>query len=137
MLSQPLRQFATAPAEHDNTIDIHDNNITLDSTWNALNRSCPEYVNRAIWRRAVADGGKFLAEWGRQAEALGWTARDLFGLAEIPEQPHHSFNRLARYDSLGLIWILWGKSVVALSANEASIRHKSGSITKYRKDIAK
>jgi hypothetical protein len=30
---------------------------------------------------------RFLAKWGEQAEALGWTARDLFGLHEPLAQP--------------------------------------------------
>jgi len=47
----------------------------------------PTYVDPADWRQAVADGRCFLAAWGEQAEALGWTARELFGLHTPTERP--------------------------------------------------
>src|SRR5262249_2224071 len=40
----------------------------------------PAMVDVARWRQCVEDGKRFLAAWGEQAEALGWDARDLFGL---------------------------------------------------------
>src|SRR6516162_8969657 len=49
---------------------------------------------------------RFLAKWGEQAAALGWTPRDLFGLQKSPDQPHPSYRRLSRYDETGLIWLL-------------------------------
>ena len=33
----------------------------------------------------------------------------------------------------GLIWLLRGRPVVALTATEAAIKHQSGNITTYRK----
>jgi hypothetical protein len=42
-------------------------------------------------------------EWGDQAEALGWSSADLFGLAPVPDKPHPSFNHLSRYDLTGLV----------------------------------
>jgi hypothetical protein len=53
------------------------------------------------WRQAVADGGRFLATWGGRAQALGWTARDLFGLHKPSENPHPTYRRLSRYDETG------------------------------------
>jgi hypothetical protein len=32
------------------------------------------------WHQFVNDAGIFLDKWGREAEQLGWTAEDLFGL---------------------------------------------------------
>jgi hypothetical protein len=46
----------------------------------ALRERCPDHVEPDCWQRAVIDGERFLAQWGEQAQALGWTARDLFGL---------------------------------------------------------
>ena len=60
------------------------------------------------WRRAVEDGRRFLATWGAQALALGWTVPDLFGLHSPPENPHASYRRLSPYDETGLIWLLKG-----------------------------
>jgi len=85
------------------------------------------------WQQAVEDGRRFLATWGKQAEALGWTARDLFGLQTPPAKPHPSYSRLSRYDETGLIWLLRGREVAALTETTASIRSAAGNITIYRK----
>jgi hypothetical protein len=85
------------------------------------------------WRRAVEDGRRFLATWGAQALALGWTVPDLFGLHSPPENPHASYRRLSPYDETGLIWLLKGCEVLALTAMIATIRRPSGSTTTYRK----
>jgi hypothetical protein len=68
-----------------------------------------------------------------KAEALGWTARDLFGLHQPPAKPHPSYRRLSRYDETGLVWLLQGREVVALTETTASIRGAAGNITIYRK----
>jgi len=75
----------------------------------------------------------FLAQWGGQAAALGWTAHDLFGLAQPPARPHPSYRRLSRYDETGLIWLLCGREVVALTETTAVIRSSTGAITIYRR----
>ena len=102
-------------------------------TFSALEARCPDFVPTERWQLAVEDGRHFLARWGEQADALGWTARDLFGLHKPPEKPHPSYSRLSRYDEIGLIWLLCGRPVVALTAATAAIRSSSGSITIYRR----
>jgi hypothetical protein len=99
----------------------------------AIERRCPEYIDQGPWQRAVEDGRRFLAQWGYQASALGWTGEELFGLHTPPASPHPSYNRLSRYDCTGLVWMLNGNPVVALTTGTACIQHKSGSITIYRK----
>jgi hypothetical protein len=99
-----------------------------------LDSRCPDQIEHERWRQAVEDGGRFLATWGEQAQALGWTARDLFGLHKPPENPHPSYQRLSRYDETGLIWLLQGREVIALTEETAAIRWPGGSITIYRKD---
>src|SRR5204863_1294726 len=84
-------------------------------TFSALEVRCPDLVPVDRWPLAVEDGRRFLARWGEQAEALGWTARDLFGLHKPPEKPHPSYSRLSRYDETGLIWLLQGRPVMALT----------------------
>ena len=49
---------------------------------------CPNHVDPARWQCVVEDGRRFLVQWGEQADAMGWTARDLFGLHEAPANPH-------------------------------------------------
>src|SRR5262249_34380942 len=63
-------------------------------TFGALQLRPPAHVPEDRWRMAVSDGRAFLARWGSQAEALGWTSADLFSLHQPPEQPHPSYNRL-------------------------------------------
>jgi hypothetical protein len=70
---------------------------------------------------------------GEQAEALGWTVKDLFGLLRVPAHAHPSFNRLSRYDETGLIWLLQGRPVVALTEVTAAIQSSTSAITIYRR----
>jgi hypothetical protein len=106
----------------------------LSRTLSALESRCPEHVPVARWQQCVDDGRTFLARWGHQAFDLGWTARDLFGLFPVPENPHPSFARLSRYDHTGLIWLLAGRLVIALTEATAAIQNPTGcSITVYRR----
>jgi hypothetical protein len=50
-----------------------------------------------------------------------------------PAKPYPSYSRLSRYDETGLIWLLQGREVVALTETTASIRGAVGNITIYRK----
>jgi len=90
-------------------------------------------MDRADWDLAVADGRRFLAQWGEQAQALGWSARDLFGLHEVPASPSPTYRRLSRYDATGLVWLLKGREVIALTETTAAIRTPSGGVLTYRK----
>jgi hypothetical protein len=101
--------------------------------FSALESRRPELVSVARWQQCVEDGRAFLARWGEQAEALRWTAKDLFGLHKPPEKPHPSYSRLSRYDEAGLIWLLCGHEVVALTEATAAIQNPTGAITVYRK----
>ena len=83
---------------------------------------CPDFVETRRWRQAVGDGQQFLASWSEQANAFGWTARELFGLHTAPERPAANYSRLSRYDETGLIWLLRGRLVVALTATTAAIQ---------------
>jgi hypothetical protein len=105
----------------------------FEKTLAALERRCPDEVDPDDWELAVEDGRRFLARWGEQAEALGWTSKDLFGLAPIPENPAPTYRRLSRYDPTGLVWLLRGCAVVALTDRTAAIQHATGNITIYRR----
>ena len=105
----------------------------LRRTISALESACPELVPGDRWHRCVEDGRRFLADWGEQADALGWTAKDLFGLHKPPATPHPSYSRLSRYDEIGLIWLLCGREVVAFTEATAAIQNSTGAITIYRR----
>ena len=89
-------------------------------------------VEQNRWQEAVADAVSFVAQWGEQAAALGWTARDLFGLADVPDRPASNYQRLSRYDLTGLVWLLHGRRVVALTEDTAVIETTTGTVS-YRR----
>jgi hypothetical protein len=92
------------------------------------------FVEIERWRQAVEDGRQFLTTWGNQTKDLGWTAQELCGLHPVPAKPHVSFDRLSRYDSTGLVWLLHGRVVVKMTADSAAIRTASGGTVVYRKN---
>ena len=105
----------------------------LDHSLLRLMCACPDYVDENRWHRCIDDARRFLRSWGSQAEALGWTANDLVGLHKPPANPHPTYNRLSRYDDTGLLWLLHGWVVVALTATTAAIESLGGPPIKYRK----
>jgi hypothetical protein len=108
--------------------------LRYQRTFAHLQLQPPAYVPENRWRQCVEDGHRFLVTWGEQAEALGWTSTDLFGLHPVPAEPHPSYSRLSRYDCTGLCWLLQGRRVVALTERSAAIENPiSGSITVYRR----
>jgi hypothetical protein len=102
------------------------------ATMEALECRCPNGVAPGDWRQAIEDGRRFMIHWGRQAEGLGWGVRELFGLAPEPDRPAPHYRRLSRYDETGLIWLLRGRPVVALTECTAAIQSSSGDIMTYR-----
>jgi hypothetical protein len=103
------------------------------AAFSILERRYPDHVSIVDWQHAVEDGRRFLPRWGKQAEALGWTPDDLFSLAEPPARTHPRYRRLSRLDCTGLIWLLHGRPVVALTADTAAIGTRSGgTLTFYR-----
>jgi hypothetical protein len=98
-----------------------------------LERRCPDHIDTADWQQAIEDGRRFLAAWGEKADALGWTARDLFGLAPVPDRPTPNYRRLSRYDLSGLCWHLRGRAVLALTESTAAIQSATGAVSVYRR----
>ena len=74
----------------------------------------------------MTDARTVTSEWGAAAAALGWTARDLFGV--------HRGAPLARYDFMGLVPLLRARPVVALTADEAAIETSRGHRRVYRRN---
>jgi hypothetical protein len=125
-------QFETCPPAKLAKVETLGGTFPFAGALNALERRCPEYVDPDRWYQGVEDGRRFLAQWGRQSTAFGWTVEELFGLHEPPEIPHPSYDRLARYDYLGLVWLLVGRPVFALTASTAMIQTRTGAVA-YRK----
>jgi hypothetical protein len=106
----------------------------FDRTLAALERWCPAHVDVADWQQAVEDGRVFVTEWGQQADALGWTPAEVFGLHPAPDKPAANYRRLSRYDTTGLVWLLHGRRVIKMTADSAAIRTTSGGTVEYRKN---
>jgi hypothetical protein len=86
----------------------------------------PADVPLPRWQQFIDDCGRFLdLGWANQAEAFGWGPRDLFGCDR--ERP------LARYDHMGLLWMIQGGKLVALTAQTATIDTLTGSLLAYRR----
>jgi hypothetical protein len=86
----------------------------------------PGEVPARRWLRFVDDVGLFLdSPFCARAAALGWGPYDLFGCDR--DRP------FARIDYLGLLWLLDGGRIIALTANTAIIKTSNGSIRTYRR----
>ena len=106
--------------------------VSYASALAALRAECPVYVDAADWQQAIEGAHRFVTQWGKQAEALGWASADLFGLHIPPEKPAPNYRRLSRYDKTGLIWLLHGRRVVALTRDKAVIATATGTVS-YRR----
>jgi len=84
-----------------------------------------EWLSAERWCGAITDAGGFLSTWGNAAHQLGWTALDLFGV--------HPAAPASRFDVMGLVLLIQGGEVVALTAQTATIRKMSGAILTYPK----
>jgi hypothetical protein len=69
---------------------------------------------------------------GRASGGAGLDSAGLFGLHDPPEQHWPNYRRLSRYDVIGLIWLLHGRPVVALTADRGVIGTAGGGVTFYR-----
>ena len=89
----------------------------------------PDAILCPYWRQVGIDANRFLATWGATAAALGWTTLDLFGV--------HRLRPLARLDAAGLVMLLNGAEVVALTPESATIRIHSGALQRcFRRSFA-
>jgi hypothetical protein len=128
---------ASPEAQRNEINEINEKRVTARKSYTdsleALERRCPDHVEAARWRQAVEDGMRFLAACGDQAAALGWSAADLFGLHTPPANPHPSYCRLSRYDCTGLVWLLRGQKVMAMTESEAVLTTPSSGELTYRR----
>ena len=70
------------------------------------------------WQQLIVDAERFLDDWAPQAAALGWPGWELFGC--------HRRAPWGRIQGMGLVLLLHGDPLAALTASEAVIRRASG-----------
>jgi hypothetical protein len=86
----------------------------------------PGDVPARRWLRFVDDVGLFLdSPFCRTAASLGWGPLDLFGCDR--DRPY------ARIDQCGLLWLLNGSRIVAMTENTVTIERPTGAIQTYRR----
>jgi hypothetical protein len=92
-----------------------------------LDPACPPRdVPLRRWTRFIQDSREFIDQgWAAQAVGLGWTALDLFGC--------HRQAPFARIAQQGLLWLLNGRRLVALTTEFAAIETASGGRLTYRR----
>ena len=95
-----------------------------------LDPDCPPAdVPPGRWRGFVDDARRFLAsDFAAAAAALGWSALDLFGCDR--DRP------FARIDRAGLLWLLSGSRLVALTTDAARIETRTGARQTWRRKPA-
>ena len=85
----------------------------------------PADVPLSRWQRFIDDVGLFSDRWAAYAAVLGWGPYDLFGCDR--DRP------FARIDQSGLLGLLNGDKLVALSEDAAGIETRAGERHTYRR----
>ena len=98
--------------------------------WHAIlaalkRRGSADWLSHSQWLGLLSDAENFLTRWGSAAHLLGWTALDLFGV--------HPIAPAARFDVMGLIPILNGAEVLALTSQTATMRRVSGAVLTFHR----
>jgi hypothetical protein len=71
----------------------------------------------------INDAGRFLDQWSVQAAALGWSTYDLFGA--------HPAAPWQRVEATGLLPLINGATVEAITGDSATLRLSSGLRQRY------
>ena len=87
--------------------------------------SPPANVPPRRWEQFIGDSARFADLWAATAAALGWGPADLWGC--------HQNKPYERIDCAGLLWLLNGAEIVALTADTATIRTRTGAIQSFRR----
>jgi hypothetical protein len=85
----------------------------------------PRTYPAKAWQQLITDADRFLDCWAQQAAALGWPGWELFGC--------HRRVPFGRVQGMGLVLLLRGRELLALTADEALIRMASGTRQTYRR----
>lgn len=90
-----------------------------------ISMRCPGGVSAVQWRRTQMDAAVFLETWAAQASALGWTVWDVFGANRTKP--------IERVDMAGLVVVINGRELAALTDITAVISTRTGAGLTYRR----
>jgi hypothetical protein len=85
----------------------------------------PRTYPAQAWQQLVVDAGRFLNDWATQAHRLGWQDWELFGC--------HRRAPWGQIQGMGLVPLLHGRELAALTEAEAVIRTRTGTHQTYRR----
>jgi hypothetical protein len=85
----------------------------------------PPIYPRQAWQQLIVDAERFLNGWAQQSAALAWQDWELFGC--------HCRAPWGRIQGMGLVLLLRGKELAALTATEAVIRSATGAHQTYHR----
>jgi hypothetical protein len=88
----------------------------------------PHHWPAARWRQFVVDADSFCQDWLEKACVLGWPIWELFGC--------HRRAPWGRIQGMGLLLLLQGDEIAALTATAAVIRTPTGAHQTYRRKPA-
>jgi hypothetical protein len=88
----------------------------------------PRHWPAATWPQFVADAKAFCRDWAERAFLSGWAAWELFGC--------HRRAPWGRIQGMGLVLLLRGHEIAALTATEAVIRISTGARQTLRRKPA-
>lgn len=91
-------------------------------------RASPSWMMPDRWEMLLHDAARFLDRWSSTAHSMGWTTLDLFGV--------HPTRPAVRVDVMGLLLLLQGGEVIALTAENVSIRRPSGAVLRFPRPAA-
>ena len=79
------------------------------------------------WQQLIVDAERFLDDWAAQAAAFGWRDWEIFGCCRRAPW--------GRIEAQGLILLLHGRELAALTETEAVIRTPTGARQTYRRRL--
>ncbi len=85
---------------------------------------CPASVRPPRWHRLQLDAAAFYETWAAQAAALGWSTYDVFGANRT--------RPIERVDMAGLVVLINGRGLAALTDTEAAISTRTSASLTYR-----
>jgi TubC N-terminal docking domain len=88
----------------------------------------PRHWPAARWPQFIVDAESFCRNWAEKAFVLGWPIWELFGC--------HCRAPWGRIQGMGLVLLLRGHEIAALTATEAVIRTGTGARQTYRRKLS-
>jgi hypothetical protein len=79
----------------------------------------------SMWHQILGDADRFCSSWLTEARSLGWSDIELFGV--------HPHAPAARFDAMGLVFLIRGGDVMSLHCKHARLKTVGGSSVVFRK----